>query len=163
MKTRQKTSDVTYCHSVGVSRSAYPRYGTSLVLYNTSFYAFMYYLDQFRLSEKRSSDLSDFRPLGESFNSKLALRGDISKIFAGSDRRRGKQVSRHRQASDTTKCTLERQNIFSYKLVLSDMNKFANCKAKRAGDPCSARCLCHAWAVVDTVRVLAREGTLPIS
>ena len=28
---------------------------------------------------------------------------------------------------------LERQNFFSYKLVLSDINQFANCKAERAG------------------------------
>ena len=44
------------------------------------------------------------------------------------------QTSRHQQASDeTTKCSLERQKIFSYKLVLSDINKFAKCKAERAG------------------------------
>ena len=46
----------------------------------------------------------------------------------------GRLTSRHQQASDdTTKCSLERQKIFSYKLVLSDINKFAECKAERAG------------------------------
>ena len=43
------------------------------------------------------------------------------------------KTSRHQPASDTTKCSLERQKIFSYKLVLSDINKFAKCKAERAG------------------------------
>ena len=55
---------------------------------------------------------------------------------------------------------LEKQKIFSYKLVLSDINKCANCKAEREReqvvvepiDPCSA-------CAVDTVRILAREGS----
>ena len=47
--------------------------------------------------------------------------------------------------------------MFSYKLVLSNTDKFANCKAERVDvvepiDPFSA-------CAVDTVRVLAREGS----
>ena len=72
----------------------------------------------------------------------------------GSDKNMRK-TSRHQQASDTTKCCLERQKIFSYKLVLSDRNKFAKCKAERAGCPVDS---CSACAV-DTVRVLVREGS----
>ena len=55
---------------------------------------------------------------------------------------------------------LEKQKIFSYKLVLSDINKCANCKAEREReqvvvepiDPCSA-------CAVDTASVIAREGS----
>ena len=46
----------------------------------------------------------------------------------------------------------------SYKLVLSDINKPANCKAEREGvvvEPIDSCSVC----AVDTVRVLAREGS----
>ena len=46
--------------------------------------------------------------------------------------------------------------MFSYKLVLSNINKFANCKREQVVveliDPCSA-------CAVDTVRALARKGS----
>ena len=58
----------------------------------------------------------------------------------------GRLTSRHQQASDTTKCSLERQKIFSYKLVLSDINKFAKCKAERAGCRWADRLTCSACA-----------------
>ena len=60
------------------------------------------------------------------------------------------------QASDTTECSLERQKIFSYKLVLSDINKFAKYKAERAGCRWADRLTCSACAV-DAVHVLARK------
>ena len=49
--------------------------------------------------------------------------------------------------------------MFRYKFVLSDIIlKQREQVVVEPIDPCSAWCLCHAYAV-DTVRILAREGS----